>query len=244
MTPIEHKIQAIRQQTAECAQTAAAQTLSFFEPSITADQIVAAVPVYINERGEKVGTSPGHLAAYIANKGYTATAYIFDTELFDRSWQGMESAQVVQSLRRRQQHIPANAWLAKYHQVLVDGWEQFQQAGGRFEFPMLSVSLLRQLLDGGPLLTNVNSTYFNGGPKRRYDIAADAFVDDVIGGVSLTHTMTCAGYKDGKFLIIDPDPPEGTAQHRWENSDHVIASIMAAQTESINLLVAVQPPAA
>ncbi len=242
MTPVEHAVRAIKQNTSECMQTAAAQMLSFYDNAIEPWQILAEVPVHLDTSGEKVGTSPGHLAAYCAQKGYVTTAYIFDVELFDRSWQGMDSAQIVQNLRRRQTHIPTNAWLSKYHHIVVEGWESFQQAGGAFVFPQLNAHLLRHLLDDGPYILMINSTYLNNGVKGVYDQTTDRFIDDSIKGRSFTHATTCAGYKDGQFLIVDPDPPEGLDQHRWIDSDHLIASIMAAQTESINLLISVSRP--
>lgn len=220
-------------------QTAATQTLSYFDKTVQVADVIREVPVYIDEKGHKIGTSPGHLASYFAKKGYNTTAYIFDTELFDRSWGGMTSASVITNLRDRQKAIPDNSWLAKYHHILVEGWELYAKAGGHFVFSGISGTMLHNLLDHGPYLISLNSTYLNGKPKQRYDTALDKFVDDAISGRSLTHGTTCAGYKDNKFLIVDPDPPEGTDQHRWIEQDHLIASIMAAQTESDNLLISI-----
>lgn len=238
MGPIEHKVTAIRQKTSECMQTSATQVLSFFDPSVTVEQVVASVPVHV-ENGEKVGTSPGHLVSYFAQQGYQTTSYIFDTELFDRSWENLSPEEVITALKERQPHIPDNAWLKKYHRILVSGWEVYAQAGGTFVFKPLSVKLMRQLLDNGPYLMMVNSTYLNQKPKQHYNKTTDTFDSDPIRGRSLTHGVTCAGYKDDRFLIVDPDPPEGIEQHRWIAQDHLIASIMAAQTESDNFLTSI-----
>lgn len=239
MKSVEYKIAAIKQDTSQCMQTAAAQLMSYFDPSISVAEVIKEVPVYIDEHGEKIGTSPGHLAAYFVQKGYKTTAYVFDTELFDRSWQGFDASQVIKHLRRRQTFIPAHSWLAKYHHILVDGWEMYANSGGQFSFPNVSIALLRDLLTGGPYILMVNSTYLNGESKKRYEAAGDAFMDDSFAGRSLTHATTCAGYKEGKFLIIDPDPPNDVGHHRWIEADHLIASLMAAQTESDNLLMTI-----
>lgn len=219
-------------------QTTAAQVMSFFDPSVTVEQVITEVPVYV-ENGEKIGTSPGHLAAYFASQGYRTTVYMFDIELFDRSWKDLSAREVVANLHKRQPHIPANSWLAAYHHILVDGWELFAKSGGTFEFPVLSVQLLRNLLDTAPYLVSVSSTYLNQEAKQHYNKATDKFDPDPIQGRSLTHAVTCAGYKDGQFLIVDPDPPKGVEPHRWIAQDHLIASIMAAQTESDNFVVSV-----
>lgn len=239
MTPIEHQIKAIKQATGECMQTATAQMLSFFDASIDVDQVLAEVPVAVNGEGEKLGTSPGHIAAYCVRMGFKTTAYIFDTELFDRTWQGLSANDVVDELQLRQKYIPSHSWLAQYHQILVDGWQQFQQAGGDIALPFLESSLLRRLLDNGPFLVMVNATYLNGGSKRIYHKATDSFSDDPLRGVSMVHAVTCAGYSDGEFLIIDPEPPEDVGHERRIGRDHLLASIMSAQTESANLLIAV-----
>lgn len=235
--PIQHNVKAIKQNAAECMQTATAQMLSFLEPSvtITVADVIREVPVY-EENGEKIGTSPGHLASYIARHGKT-TVYTFDVELFDRTWSGLSSEQVVEKLRLRQQYIPSNSWLAKYAHILIDGWDAYAKAGGAFAFEPLSVQLLYKLLEVGPYILMVNSTYLNQSAKQMYHQEKDTFVDNDTQGRSLTHAVTCAGYKDGQFLIVDPDPPKGVDPYRWVAQDHLVASIMSAQTESDNLLI-------
>lgn len=239
MQPIEHPIVPIQQKTSECMQTTATQVMAFFDPTISVDEVIKDVPVYV-ENGEKIGTSPGHMAAYFAQKGYQTTVYIFDVELFDRSWEGLGEEEVLTRLRQRQEHIPANAWLAAYHHILVDGWALYVKSGGRFSFPQLSTSLLYDLLVPSPYLLMVNSTYLNQRAKQIYNQATDKFDDDPIKGRSLTHAVACAGYRDSQFLIVDPDPPEGVSHHRWIAQDHLIASIMAAQTESDNFLITIR----
>ncbi|HIA91806.1 TPA: hypothetical protein EYO12_01660 [Candidatus Saccharibacteria bacterium] len=236
MQAIEHRVVSIHQDTAQCMQTAAAQLLSFFDPKITVDQVIKEVPVY-EENGEKIGTSPGHLAAYFPAQGYGTISYIFDTELFDRSWGSLSAKEVVENLKLRQRHIPENSWLSRYHKVLVDGWELYVAKGGSFEFQNLNTKLLHSLLVDSPIFVTLNSTYLNQESKQLYDQETDKFQPDPIRGRSLTHGVTCTGYKDGDFLIIDPDPPVNQEQRRWVQSDHLIASIMAAQTESDNFLV-------
>lgn len=238
MPPIEHSIAAIEQKTSECMQTAAAQMLSFFDPSISVDEVIQSVPVY-EENGVKIGTSPGHLAAYLAAKGYSTMAYVFDVELFDRSWQDFAPQKVLASLRERERYIPSSSYLAQYHKVLVDGWDQFVQAGGLFSFSALSIKLLRELLDVGPYMLLVNATYLNQEAKRLYDERTNTLKLDALRGKSVTHAVTCAGYKSGRFLLVDPDPPKGGEHHRWVAADHLIASIMAAQTESDNMLITI-----
>lgn len=235
---INHPIKAIEQNPAECMQTAATQMLSFFDPSITVKEVIKAVPIYV-ENGEKIGTSPGHLAAYLAQTGFKTTFYMFDVELFDRSWKDLSSEEVVVGLRTRQKHILANSWLAKYHHILVAGFELYVTSGGTFAFPPLSVKLLRDLLDNAPYLLMVNSTYLNQEPKQRYNQETDTFEPDAIAGRSLTHAVTCSGYKNHQFLIVDPDPPKGSEPYRWIAEDHLVASIMAAQTESDNFLITI-----
>jgi hypothetical protein len=148
--------------------------------------------------------------------------------------------EVVANLHKREKYIPANSWLAAYHHILVDGWKLYAKSGGTFSFPPLSIQLLRDLLNDSPYLLMVNSTYLNQSTKYRYNKDTDKFDPDPIRGRSLTHALTCAGYKDGSFLIVDPDPPTGTNPHRWIAGDHLIASIMSAQTESDNFLITIQ----
>ena len=219
-------------------QTAATQLLTYFDSSVRVEEVIKNVPVYV-ENGEKIGTSPGHLAAYLASQGFKTTVYIFDVELFDPSWEGESAGRIIERLTQRQLGIPTNSWLAKYHHILVDGWKLFAESGGSFAQPPLSTELLHSLLKTHPYLLMVNSTYLNHTAKQVYNRETDKFEDDTTRGRSLTHAVTCAGYKEGSFLIVDPDPPQGETQHRWIKADHLIASIMAAQTESDNLLMVI-----
>jgi|GEM_PF-1924825 len=239
MTSIEYDIKAIQQKTSECMQTSATQLLSFFDPTVKLEDVIKAVPLYI-ENGEKIGTSPGHLAAYFAQQGYKTTVYVFDVELFDRSWNDLSAPDVINKLKKRAEYIPTNSWLTAYKNILIDGWELFVKSGGGFIFPILSVGLLQKLLTKAPYLLMVNSTYLNHQAKSSYDKSSDKMIPDSLKGHSTTHAVICAGYRDDKFLIVDPDPPKGTNHHRWIEQDHLIASIMSAQTESDNLLIAIE----
>ena len=239
MESIEYDIVAIKQNTSECMQTAGTQLISYFDPNITVQEVLDQVPIYIDEKGEKIGTSPGHLASFFASRGYKTTAHIFDVELFDISWSGITENEVIDNLVKRQEYIPTNSWLSKYHHILAAGWQLYVKEGGKFSFPALSSKLLHDLLLQGPVMILVNSTYLNRQSKQLYLAETDKFSSDSLRGRSLTHAVIAAGYKDEKFLIVDPDPPEGVDQHRWIESDHILASIMAAQTESDNLIVSI-----
>lgn len=161
-------------------------------------------------------------------------------ELFDRSWHGSSPQDVLSGLRHRQEHISPSSWLAAYHHVLVDGWDLFVQAGGRFAFPRQDVHLLTGLLADGPYLVVLSSTYLNNAPKKRYNKSTDRFDSDAVAGRSVTHAVTCAGYRDDTFVLIDPEPPAGQPHRREIERDHLVAAIMAAQTESDNLLLTVR----
>ena len=239
MEPIEYDIIPIQQNTSECMQTAATQLISYFDSSISVQVVLDEVPVYIDERGEKIGTSPGHLASFFASRGYKTTTYIFDVELFDIGWAGVSESEVINNLVKRQAYIPDNSWLSKYHPILVDGWRLYVEKGGKFSFVGLNAKLVHSLLLKAPILVLVNSTYLNRASKQRYSIETDRFIPDSLRGRSVTHAVTVAGYKDNQFLIVDPDPPEGIDQHRWVESDHFLLSVMAAQTESDNLLISI-----
>jgi len=238
MDPIEHQIKPIKQKPSECMQTAATQMLAYYDDSIILDDVLSEVPVHV-ENGEKVGTSPGHLASYFPKKGYKTKAYIFDVELFDRSWRGFSSEVIADNIRKREKYIPENSWLAKYHELITTGWELFAKEGGEFVLEPLRIDLLYRLLRDGPFLLMLNSTYLNQNARQKYDKDNDEFLDDPIQGRSFTHAVTCAGYKDGKFLIIGPDPPADINHNRWIDQDHLIVSIMSAQTESDNLLISI-----
>lgn len=237
MKPIQHDVPELGQRPAECMQTAATSLLRAVGLDITIDEVLTQVPVYVDEKGEKIGTSPGHLASYLALQNLSPTVYSFDTELFDRSWDSLASTQVVSSLKDRLPNIPDHSWLSKYAHILVDGWELFVNSGGKFRFVPLSNDLVMRELSKSPLYVMLNSTYLNGVSRQRYDVDKGRFVEDSSAGRSLTHSVVVSGFDGSDYIVVDPDPPAGEKVTRKVAPDHLLCSIMAAQTESDNLFI-------
>ncbi len=239
MKRIQHDVPELGQRPAECMQTAATSLLRAVGLDITIDEVLAQVPVYIDEKGEKIGTSPGHLASFLGQQSLSPTVYSFDTELFDRSWDSFTPKQVVSSLKDRLPNIPDHSWLSKYAHILVDGWELFVSSGGKFRLVPLSNDLIMRELSNGPLYVMLNSTYLNGVSRQRFDVDEERFLDDSSAGRSLTHSIVLSGFNGSDYIVVDPDPPAGEKVTRKVSPDHLLCSIMAAQTESDNLFISV-----
>jgi hypothetical protein len=244
MEPIKYDITPVQQATAECLQTATYQVLSWFQDNNkTLSDLTAEVQVSVDANGNKLGTSIGHMATYVRLLGYKVTLHIFDVELFDRSWSSLSGDVLVDALKKRAEALPENHTIANVRDTVIPGYIAFLEYGGLTIFPVLSSHYLYSLLQKGPYVAIVNSTYLNGSPRKKYNPATDKYVDDAIHGQSLNHAVTIAGYQDSQFNIIDPEPPTGHEATRWIPAEHLIASIATAQTESDNMLITIEKEA-
>lgn len=244
MKPLAYQITPVRQATSQCLQTAVFQALSFFPDNTKSlDDIVAGVQVSVDENGNKVGTSIGHMATYIKLLGYNVHLHVFDVELFDRSWGALNNKVLAEALAKRRDNLPTRLYIHADKDAIVEGYIAFLEYGGKMSFPQLSSQYLYDLLAQGPFVAMLSSTYLNRAIHQTYNKATDKFIDDAIRGRSVTHAVTVAGYQDGQFNIIDPQPPEGIEQSRWIPAEHLIASIATAQTESDNILLSISKAA-
>jgi hypothetical protein len=239
---IVYDVPPIRQRPSECMQTAAAMLLRWHDADISVDDVLAEVPVYV-ENGVKIGTAPGHIGAYACSRGYPATARIFDMQLFDRSWQHeqLSPQDVLARLRQRAPAIPHFYWQSKYSAPVLDGWEKFVAAGGTFSFEPLTTDLLYRCLQTGPFFAMLSSTVLNQEAKRRYDPSLGSKVPDDIAGDSSTHGVICSGYRGGNFLLTDPSPRAGQEPLREAAPDVLVEAISTAVIQSANLLLTVHP---
>lgn len=238
MNPLQYQIVPVNQATAECLQTATFQALSWFQDNTkTLQDIVSGVHVSTDSNGNKVGTSIGHMATYIKLLGYDTTLHALDVELFDRTWGALSNKVMAEALTKRSESLPPYLPIARFKDIIVPGYVAFLEYGGHIVFPTLSSKYLYELLQQGPFVAMLSSTYLNHSIRQSYNPETDKFIDDAIHGRSLTHAVTVAGFKDGSFNIIDPEPPRGYENSRWVEAEHLIASIATAQVESDNMLL-------
>ena len=180
----------------------------------------------------------GTLAVFLANaamqRGYEATIYTYNLQMFDPSWFSNGKVDVSERLRR-QAELKDDPKLRR----ATAGYLEFLELGGKLRFTDLNRRLIRGILGRQlPILTGLSCTYLYRSP-RVYGENDD--YDDVRGQPS-GHFVVLAGYhrKERTVLIADPYllNPVAEGQFYAVNIDRVICSIMlGVLTHDANLLV-------
>lgn len=185
------------------------------------------------DRLENRGTLAVYLAIHALKRGYTATIYTYNLQLFDPSWFRGE----VDFQHKLKAQIDA---VAKPRlQTSSRAYLEYFKLGGKVEFEDLTPDLIRGfLVKGRPILTGLSATYLyrtarEFGPNDEYD--------DIRGKPS-GHFVVLCGYHARHRQVTVADPmfpnPQFAALKYNISIDRVIGAIfLGILTYDANLLV-------
>ncbi len=183
---------------------------------------------------EEGGTLDVFLAIHALRRGYRATIYTYNLQVFDPTWFRDPDYDLSERLRAQLGHKDDQKL-----QVATDGYLEYLRLGGRIRFEDLTTALIRRHLNRGlPILTGLSATYLYG-TAREYGPQSDY---DDLRGVPSGHFVVLCGYqKDTRsVLIADPLEPNPVApgQVYKINIDRVICAILLGiVTYDANLLI-------
>lgn len=185
-------------------------------------------------RLEQGGTFAVFLACDALRKGYRATIYTYNLNVFDPSWFSRSGISIGERLAQ-QVEVKMDYRL----QHATKGYIEFLNLGGRLKL----VDLSRGLIDGmlrrkQPIITGLSSTFLYRTPR---EFGIDDTPDD-IRGLPAGHFVVIAGYdfERRKVLVIDPYQlnPYGGSHEYWIGIDRVInAILLGIVTHDANLLI-------
>lgn len=142
------------------------------------------------------GTLGVLLACHALRRGYRATIYSYNLQVFDPTWFDLQG----EDLRRRleqQRRYKTDPML----QIATSAYIEFLDLGGRVVFADLSEDLLRRHLEAEqPILTGLSSTYLYGTPR---ELGPD--YDDV-RGEPVGHFVVICGQDLGRRQVLIADP--------------------------------------
>lgn len=184
-------------------------------------------------RLEHGGTFAVFLACDALQRGYAATIYTYNLNVFDPSWfqRGVDIAERLQ----RQREIKMDYRL----QHATTGYLEFLKLGGRLRLLDLSRGLFSGLLRRGvPILTGLSSTFLYRVPR---EYGPDDVPDDV-RGLPSGHFVIIAGYDPArrKLLVVDPYQanPYASTHEYWLSVERVLGAVLLGiVTHDANLLI-------
>jgi hypothetical protein len=180
------------------------------------------------------GTLAVNLARHALRRGYSATIYTYNLDMFDPTWFGPTRHDLARRLREQAEH-KEEAKLREATSAYLD----YLELGGRIEHEELSREFLARVLGEGPVITGLSATYLYS-CEREY--GESRLVADDVRGHPTGHFVVLAHYEAerGQVLVADPlgDRP-GFDSHVYSLPvDRVIGAILlGVLTYDANLTV-------
>lgn len=194
------------------------------------------------DRLDDGGTLAVLLGCHALKRGYRATIYSYNLDVFDPSWFRTEVS-LVDKLREQ-----CRAKSKRRLQVAIRAYVRFLEAGGVVRFEDLTAALVaRHLRRSVPILTGLSATYLYRS-KREVALAGTRLEYDDIRGLPQGHFVVLCGYDSTQRLALVADPWGPTlpprARKYWVGVDRLVNSILlGVLTYDANLLLLEpQPP--
>jgi hypothetical protein len=212
-----------------CGPTCLHAVYNYYGDDISLDKVITDIQTL-----QAGGTLAVFLACDALRRGYQATIYTYNLQVFDPTWFASPEIDISERLIRQ-------AEVKDDHKLrfATKGYLEFLKLGGKLRYVDLTTGLLRNIIRRRlPILTGLSSTYLY---KAKRDIDDEPLGDD-IRGYPDGHFVILGGYHrhDRTVMISDPyepNPVSGSLTYSI-NIDRVICSIVL--TYDANLLV-IQP---
>ena len=202
---------------------------NYFSDDIALEQVVQEVSTL-----EQGGTLAVFLGCHALKRGYSATIYTYNLNVFDPTWFVDRSVEINKKLEEqmKKKNIPL------LHEA-TKGYIEFLSLGGELRFEDLTTALIRKHLKRSvPILTGLSSTYLY---RSSREVGYQGDWDD-IRGEPAGHFVVLCGYNRDERSVMVGDPflpnPYSDSLHYTVNIDRVVCSILlGVLTHDANLLI-------
>ncbi len=189
---------------------------------------------------EDGGTLAVYLGSHALKRGYRATIYTYNLQLFDPSWFSAPRIDLSSKLREQLRYKSG-----KKFSRATQAYLEFLRLGGVISYRELSARLLHYYLDRRiPILTGLSATFLYG-CKRERDTDNRRSVFDDVRGKPVGHFVVLTDYDRQRRMVRAADPyadnPYRRNRYYWVRITRLINAIMLGiLTYDANLLV-IQP---
>lgn len=212
-----------------CGPTCLDAVYRYYGDDLSLEQVIA-------ETGRLAGggTLAVFLASHALSRGYRATIYTYNLQIFDPSWfdaEASEPVDVIDRLRKQRTHKRSSKL-----QVAIDAYLEYLQQGGRVKLEDLTPALVRRYLKREiPILSGLSATYLYRLPREHENV-----YDDVRGEPS-GHFVVLCGYdaESHEVRVADPYRPNPFRGKYYSVAMHRLigAIYLGVLTYDANLLV-------
>lgn len=182
------------------------------------------------------GTLAVMLADHALRRGFRATIYTYNVQVFDPTWFQPDGPDIRERLLLQLEHT-SDPKLRQASQAYID----YIDLGGKLRFEELTPALIRKYLKKStPILTGLSATYLHRTP-REVSHGTRMIYDDVRGEPAGHFVVLCGYHKhDRTVLVADPYLPNpiSDSQIYEVNIDRLICAILLGIiTYDANLLI-------
>ena len=212
-----------------CGPTCLHAVYHYYKDALPLQQVIDEVP-----RLAEGGTLAVHLATHALKRGYQATIYTYNVQLFDPTWFMPGAPDMRQRLRAQMQAKPGERL-----GVATMAYLEFLELGGKLMFEDLTTGLIRRHLTHDiPILTGLSATYLYRTAREK---GTRMDYDDINGEPS-GHFVVLCGYDRGERAVLVADPllpnPVSQTNQYAVNIDRLVCSILLGiLTYDDNLLI-------
>lgn len=151
------------------------------------------------------GTLAAYLGLHALKRGYRATLYTYNLELFDPTWFTEPDGHLQKRLRQQAEAKSSKKRLL----IATEAHLEYLEAGGSLQFEELSPDLIRRLLSRRlPIMTGLSATYLYGCARELYDRKSGSTYDSVRGHPT-GHFVVLHGYDASTDSVLVADPYHG-----------------------------------
>ncbi len=218
-----------------CGPTCLHAVYRYFGDPITLDEVVSGVR-YL----EQGGTLVALLGCHALTRGYPATIYTLDLQVFDPTW-FVPGAPPIQGRLAQQVKGRKSAKIRLASRAYLD----FIALGGRIRYQDLTTVLIRRLLkQSQPIITGLSATYLYG-TARELQVGDKLLYDDIHGDPTGHFVVLCGYDIDQRIAFLAdplmPNPISETRVYSVKLNRLIPAIILGSITFDANLLV-IAPP--
>ncbi len=211
-----------------CGPTCLQAVYRYYDDAIGLNDVIAEVNTL-----QTGGTLAVMLGNHALTRGYKATIYSYNLQMFDPTWflsgVDLEDKILAQKAEKTSQRF----------QVASDAYLKFLELGGEIKFEELSTKLIRKILNQNkPILTGLSATYLYNCAR---EIGAINEYDD-IKGEPTGHFVVVKGYdvKERMVQVADPlasNPISDTQYYKVTLQRLINSILLGIVTYDANLLI-------
>lgn len=212
-----------------CGPTCLHSLYQYYDDPISLKQVIQEV-----KQLKTGGTLAVMMGNHAMQRGYQASIYTYNLNVFDPTWFKLSARKMVLNLKRQMYHKSKRRKLI----VASRAYIKFIEAGGKLLYAELDEKLIKSYLKKSvPILAGLSATYLYGTPR---EISSSNKYDSV-KGVPVGHFAIINGYDEGSdhVYLADPmNPNPLKSQYYSVTFDRLINSIMLGiVTYDANLLI-------